>query len=139
MKEIKFKVLMYMGVFADALLLEKGIYGCTKPYIYSMDETMDTAIEKARKFQHMVTTGFITETYFENLKQCELVPVVIMESKALEDIRTAFADYRASEGVNGNYEAHHEANLTLAKLLDAKMTKDASAVDWGLYQSKPWS
>lgn len=155
MKETNFKVLMHMGSYVDTTLLGKGIYACNKPSIYSIDETIESLTEKYRTVQNMTEAMFINEAYFDNLKQCELVPVVITEAAAkalfiedlkkelagdknllIAEIRTAFADYRASQGKYGNNEAHHEANLTLAKLLGAEMYKDSSGVNWAQYRSK---
>lgn len=56
----------------------------------------------------------------------------------LLEIRQVFADYYASEGCSccQNIEAHKEANLKLAKLLDAEIYEDGSGVDWNKYRSK---
>ena len=79
MKETEFKALMYCGQYVDANLLEKGIYVCSKPFIYAKDETIDTMIERGRIMRDMNGAGFISEKYFDSLKQCQLVPILITE------------------------------------------------------------
>ena len=39
---------MYCGQYVDVNLLEKGIYTCSKPFIYKKDETIGTIIERGR-------------------------------------------------------------------------------------------
>jgi len=79
MKETEFKTLMHSGAYIDANLLEKGIYACEKPFIYSKEETIETMIAKAEKIQHMIGKHHVSEKYFDNLKQCQLVPILITE------------------------------------------------------------
>lgn len=79
MKETEFKVLMYCGQYVDANLLEKGIYTCQKPFIYSKDETIETMIERGRVMKDMTGASFASERYFDSLKQCQLVPILITE------------------------------------------------------------
>ena len=81
MKETVFKVLMYCNQYVDANLLEKGIYVCSKPYIYTKDETIETMVERGRNIKDMLEVCFISEHYFENLKQCALVEIEIKEVK----------------------------------------------------------
>jgi len=81
MNETKFKTLMHYQQYVDANLLEKGIYICYKPYIYSKDETIEIMIEQGRKMKNMLGASFIPEKYFENLKQCMLVEIEIKEVK----------------------------------------------------------
>ena len=82
MKETEFKALMHCGKYVDANLLEKGIYACTKPFIYSKDETIETMIERGRMMKDMTGASFINEHYFESLKQCQLVPILITEVRS---------------------------------------------------------
>ena len=77
MKETEFKALMHCGQYVDANLLEKGIYACSKPFIYSKDETIETIIERGRMMKDMTGASFISEKYFDSLKQCQLVPILI--------------------------------------------------------------
>lgn len=144
MEERNFKTLMYMDKYVDANSLYTGIYWRTVPNLYPIDDTIETLIERGMAIKDMDGNSLITEEYIENLKQCQLVPIVIRSQEEDQDramliseIRTAFADYRASEGRYGNNEAHHEANLTLAKLLGVEMYKDMSGVNWAQYKSKP--
>lgn len=70
MKETEFKALMYCGQYVDANLLDNGVYVCSKPFIYSKDETIETMIERGRMMKDMTGVSFISEKYFDNLKQC---------------------------------------------------------------------
>lgn len=79
MKETEFKVLMHCGQYVDANLLEKGIYTCSKPFIYAKDETIENMIEHGRMVKDMTGASFISEKYFDSLKQCQLVPILITE------------------------------------------------------------
>lgn len=80
MKETEFKALMHCGQYVDASLLEKGIYTCAKPFIYTKDETIESIIERGRMMKDMTGVSFISEKYFDNLKQCRLVPILITEN-----------------------------------------------------------
>ena len=77
---MEFKALMHCGQYVDANLLEEGIYSCSKPFIYTKDETIETMIERGRMMQEAHGTSFISEKYFDNLKQCSLVPILITEA-----------------------------------------------------------
>ena len=79
MKDKEFKALMNCGQYVDANLLEKGIYYCSKPFIYSKEETIETLIERGKMIKDITLKCFITEKYFDNLKQCQLVPILITE------------------------------------------------------------
>lgn len=79
MKETEFKALMHCGQYVDANLLEKGIYTCSKPFIYPKDETIKTMIERGRMMKDTTGASFISEKYFDNLKQCQLVSILITE------------------------------------------------------------
>lgn len=80
MKETKFKALMYCGNYIDANLLEKGIYACKKPFLYDLEESIGTLIEKGRKIQDLAGVWHISEEYFNNLEKCQLVEVFIVGS-----------------------------------------------------------
>lgn len=73
--ETKFKVLMHCGYYVDANMLHEGIYITNKPFIYSKDETIESMIDRGRLMKDMTGANFISEKYFENLKECELVDV----------------------------------------------------------------
>jgi len=85
MKETRFKTLMHCGMYVDANLLEKGIYSCSKPYLYNMDETIETMIAKAEKVQDMMGKHHISDKYFESLKQCKMVQLFVTEAYVSEN------------------------------------------------------
>lgn len=78
MKETEFKTLMYCGQYVNVNLLEKGIYACSKPFIYAKDETIETLVERGRMMKDMTGAGFISEKYFDCLKQCQLVKIELI-------------------------------------------------------------
>ena len=80
MNETKFKTLMYLGMYVDVNLLEKGIYSCQTPYLYNMDETIETMIAKAENVKN-----YFSDSYFENLKQCKMVQVFVTEAYVPEN------------------------------------------------------
>ena len=82
--QTEFRVLMHSGIYVDANLLEKGIYAAIVPHLYRKEETIATMILKAKQVQEYSGITFITEKYFENLKQCKLVWFALIES-ALQD------------------------------------------------------
>jgi len=77
MNETEFKTLMYCGQYVDANLLEKGIYTSSKPFIYSKDETIESMIERGNQLKDMTGFSFVSERYFDSLKQCQLVRILI--------------------------------------------------------------
>lgn len=77
MRETKFKVLMYFGQYVDTNLLEKGIYSCSTPTLYSKDATIESLEKSGRMMKDITGELFISESYFENLRQCELVIVTL--------------------------------------------------------------
>jgi hypothetical protein len=80
MKETEFKVLMHLGHYVNPYLLKKGIYISNKPFIYEMEETIETLIERGKVMKDITGKTFVYEKYFENLKQCELVKIKIIEA-----------------------------------------------------------
>lgn len=78
MREIKFKALMYLGKYVDANLLGNGIYVCSKPFLYNKEETIETLINQARLVQDMISGSFFSEDYFDNLRKCQLVELVLV-------------------------------------------------------------
>lgn len=76
MRETEFKTLMYCGEYVNANLLESGVYTCITPFLYSKKETIESLIEKGREIQDM-TGVYVSEKYFDSLKQCQLVPVTV--------------------------------------------------------------
>lgn len=81
MNETHFKTLMYIGTYVDTNMLQSGIYQITKPQLYSKDTTIDMLEQHGRMFKDMVGNQVISENYFENLKQCELVDITVCVGK----------------------------------------------------------
>jgi len=79
MKETEFKALMHLGQYVDANLLEKGIYMCSKPFIYAKDESIETLVQRGMEMKDMAGISFISEKYFDSLRKCQLVPILITE------------------------------------------------------------
>lgn len=77
--ETQFKALMHAGVYIDANLLGKGLYCCNKPFIYEKGQTIQMLIEQAITIRDMTGASFVSEKYLENLKQCQLVDVAIIQ------------------------------------------------------------
>lgn len=84
MIETQFKALMHNGRYVDVSLLEKGIYNRVVPVIYDNNETIDSLIERGRIMKDKFGSCLIEESYFENLRQCELIPIVIAASKEIK-------------------------------------------------------
>lgn len=74
---MRFKTLTYLGQFVDTNLLEKGIYIKDKPSIYSIDTTIESLVEMGKRMKDMNGIQFISDRYFENLKQCELSEIEV--------------------------------------------------------------
>ena len=81
MNETHFKTLMHLGIYVDSNMLQSGIYQITKPYIYSKDTTIDMLEQHGRNLKDMIGNQVISESYFENLKQCELVDITVCVGK----------------------------------------------------------
>jgi len=79
MSETEFKILTHCGGYVDANLLEKGLYTSSTPHLYSKEETIESMIKRAMSVQDMVGHWHVSDKYFENLKMCELVSVIIAE------------------------------------------------------------
>lgn len=77
MSETEFKALLHCGMYVDATLLQKGVYTCDKPFIYSKDETIESMIERGKQMKDITGASFITDKYFESLQQCELVKIFV--------------------------------------------------------------
>jgi hypothetical protein len=74
---MRFKTLTYLGQFVDTNLLERGIYNSEKPSIYSIDTTIDSLVDMGKMMKDMAGNSFISDSYFENLKKCELSEIEI--------------------------------------------------------------
>jgi hypothetical protein len=78
MIETEFKTLMHCGLYVDVNLLSKGIYTTSQPFIYPKETTIDGLIERGKQMKTMGGINFLPDVYFENLKQCKLVPIAII-------------------------------------------------------------
>lgn len=78
MNKTTFKILMHCGIYVDGNLLEKGIYSTQTPNLYSIVDTIESLTERGRRVKDMMGTRMISERYFENLKQCQLVEVTLL-------------------------------------------------------------
>lgn len=90
MIETEFKALMHRGMFVDTNLLAKGIYTCDKPFIYSKNETIESMVERGKQMKDMTGESFISDKYFENLQQCELVKIFVTNEKLTDLLKTAY-------------------------------------------------
>ncbi len=77
MKQTKFKTLTYCGYYVDVNQLGKGIYCSSKPYLYNMDDTIETLIKRAETIRDMSGQNFISDSYFINLNQCQMTEILI--------------------------------------------------------------
>lgn len=66
---------MYLGIYVNVNLLEKGIYMSAIPFLYSEQETIENLIERGEELQKRFGLNYPSDKYFENLKRCELVTV----------------------------------------------------------------
>ena len=78
MRETMFKVLMRAGEYVDTNRLVKGVYASNKPTLYDKETTIEGLEQQGRMVKDMAGEQFISETYFENLKLCELVDVSLI-------------------------------------------------------------
>jgi hypothetical protein len=78
MNETSFKILMAGSIYVDSNMLVKGIYATEKPHLFSKDETLESLAEKGRQVKDMMGTQMFSESYFENLRQCQLVEVSLV-------------------------------------------------------------
>jgi hypothetical protein len=74
---MEFKTLTHLGQFVDTNLLEKGIYTKSTPQLYSIDETIESLVERGKRVKDMSGANFISDRYFENLQKCELSVVEV--------------------------------------------------------------
>lgn len=98
----KFKVLTHCNQYVDVNLLEKGIYVSSKPFIYGEDETIESIIERAENIKDLNDVLFISDKYFENLKQCELKEIYILDIGDNLGISEIFME-RCSQRFEKNY------------------------------------
>jgi hypothetical protein len=77
MNETEFKVLTYCGKYVDENLLDKGIYISNSPYLHPKDATLEKLIQDGLKVRKVAGDAFLPDSYFENLKKCDLVTVIL--------------------------------------------------------------
>ena len=77
MRKTKFKALMHSGLYVDTNILSKGIYGTSKPSLYESEATIEDLVKRGETLKDITGNGFIPESYFINLKECELVDVTL--------------------------------------------------------------
>lgn len=73
----KVLALMNMGFFVDAALLNKGIYYTSVPCLYKDGRTIKSLVDAGKTMKDMLGHSTVSDEYFDNLKQCELVEVEI--------------------------------------------------------------
>ena len=78
MNETMFKILMHCGAYVDSNMLEEGIYSTKKPQLFSKNDTIELIEEKGRMMKDMMGIQMISERYFKNLRQCQLVDVSLL-------------------------------------------------------------
>lgn len=78
MNETKFKVLTYLGQFVDENMLQKGIYTTSLPNLKSNNVTIEGMIQQGEMMKDMAGNLFISQSYFDNLKQCKLLDFTLV-------------------------------------------------------------
>lgn len=78
-KQTEFRALMYCGNYIDANALDKGLYTCSKPYIYDKYTTIEFLKNQISLMVDMLGKSFVSTRLLENLEKCQLVPVFITE------------------------------------------------------------
>ena len=88
MKEARFKTIMYQNQYVDVNLLEKGIYACSKPFLFDVNETIQSLINKAIDIQDKMGKHHISDSYFKNIKECDMVHIFICEENSFQKMLT---------------------------------------------------
>ena len=73
----RFKTIVYLEEFVDYNQLEKGIYTAIIPYIFDIDETIETLIKKGETVRRFTGDHHVSDIWFENLKLCQLSEISI--------------------------------------------------------------
>ena len=73
-----FLALMYAGNFVDQSKLGSGIYSKNIPDLYNLNTTILMLEEGGKRFQKELGTKYIPDSYFDNLRKCELVLVDVV-------------------------------------------------------------
>jgi hypothetical protein len=79
---------MYRNQYVNLDLLSKGIYACSKPHLFDMNETIQSLINKAYDIQDKMGEHHFTDSYFKNLKQCDMVHIFICEENSFQKMLT---------------------------------------------------
>lgn len=79
--ETKFKTLVHNGEYVDPNMLDDGIYVSEKPFLYSKDDTLEKLIKRGRGIGDFIDIYYVSEDYFKNLEQCQLIGVTIKINK----------------------------------------------------------
>ncbi len=85
MRQSEFRVLMFMGQYVDMNLLEKGIYTGSMPSLFHKDTTIEMIIEQHKMMKDIMGNLFVTDKYFDNLKECELVTMELNKRSVKSD------------------------------------------------------
>ena len=101
----KFKVLMYGNIYVDMNLLDTGIYETNRPTLYFENTTIETIISGIKEVE-MFTEIKWSDTYFENLKKCKLVPITITFDETVEEKESdiVIIDKSNEDTLSKNYE-----------------------------------
>ena len=78
MTNTRFKTMMYNGEYVDVNLLNKGIYACSKPFIYDREDTIESLVDRAIKSNGVIGSLFFSKAYLANLKECTLEHMLII-------------------------------------------------------------
>ena len=73
-----FLALMYAGNFVDQSKLGTGLYSKNIPDLYTLNTTILMLEEGGKRFQKELGTKYIPNSYFDNLRKCELVLVDVV-------------------------------------------------------------
>lgn len=73
----RYKALIHSGVFVDYNRLEKGIYISTIPYIFELEESIETLIKKADTVRRFIGNHHVSDEWYENIKLCTLSEISI--------------------------------------------------------------
>lgn len=77
MRETKFLALMYLDNYVNVLLLNNGIYTCSKPTIYELGTTIKSLVDQAKSITDLVENKFVSDEYIKNLEKCKLVEIEV--------------------------------------------------------------
>lgn len=76
-----FLVLVHGQTFVDYNMLPKGIYGTCVPKLFTKDTTIDLLEKQGKMSKDLSGNYFLPESFFENLKKCQLVDMGLVELK----------------------------------------------------------